>query len=98
MDLTLKRSWFFSDLKPGMVAWLGCTPNDRRIQVDFDTAASAGLGFYVINGAWRGVLYEGDEGCLYIIDERGERHQPVYIVEVEKEKAQEPAPGDEVAF
>ncbi|MER9176234.1 hypothetical protein NKH72_21900 [Mesorhizobium sp. M0955] len=83
LNLTPKRSWLFADLKPNMVAWLGATPDDRRIRADFDTIASAGLGFYVSNGAWRGVLYEGDEGCLYIIDERGERHESVYIVEVE---------------
>jgi hypothetical protein len=100
IDMTnISRSWSFSDLKPGMIAWLGATPTDKRIQCDFDTLPSAGLGFYVINGNWRGTLYEGDEGCLYIIDERGERHDLVYIVDVEKRTEEDrPIGEDEVPF
>lgn len=108
MDMTIKRSWFFADLKPGMIVWLGAAADDRRAQCDIDQRHRDGsLGFLVLNGAWRGRLYEqvveyenGEvSNVLYIIDARGVRHEPVYIVDVE-ERSIPPRrlPDDEVPF
>lgn len=86
MDMTPKRAWFFDELRPGDTVWLGANPNEVRIECFLDTERSVGLGFSVINGGWSRTLYEGEEGCLYIIDERGNRHEPVYIVGVEGDR------------
>lgn len=81
--LTAKRAWMFSDFEPGKQAMLGRNPNDPTIHVEIrKRTADGGVAFWVINGAWAGVLYEGDEGVLHIIDERGTRHDLVYLVEV----------------
>lgn len=83
IDMTPKRSWMFSDFKPGKLAWLGQFPGEKRIEVEIlNDRKDDGVDFYVLNGAWRGALYEGDEGALHIIDERGTRHDRVHLVEV----------------
>lgn len=83
----VKRSPMFSDLKPGVTAWLGKSPTDRRIQAEFqDEPVGNSIHFHVINGAWDGTLNcdDEDEGSLQIVDERGEVHENVYIVDIEE--------------
>ncbi|TGT90858.1 MULTISPECIES: hypothetical protein [unclassified Mesorhizobium] len=92
--MEISRHIAFDELTPGTIAWLGGAPTDRRIQAEFGTAHA----FYVINGAWRGVLHEGEEGCLHIIDERGVRHEPIYIVDVEARPRSIPEPMGEIPF
>lgn len=91
----LKQLVSFRDLKPGISVWLGTSPDEKRINCELRDWHEGGLTFYVVNGAWNGVLYEekihvqGDvyEPHLFIIDERGGRHDRIYIVEViEREK------------
>jgi hypothetical protein len=90
----------FSDLKLGTIAWLGLSPTEKRIQCDFDNHHSdGGLGFFVLNGAWRGRLYSSS--TLHIIDERGTRHEPVFIVEIQELPRVAPLPAlgeNEVPF
>ncbi|WP_456868409.1 hypothetical protein [Galbibacter sp. BG1] len=94
---TVARQHFsFDDILPNCVVWLGKSPDERRIECDFDgQKADGSKGFLVINGAWRGRLYEGEEGCLYIIDNRGDRHEPIYIVDIEYREEKCTSPSEE---
>lgn len=103
-SVTIKRSWMFGDLKPGMTASLGPTPSDIYVHAAIERREDdGGWRFWVINGAWHGslyeqhVTYENGEECnvLYIVDERGERHEPVYIIDVKEPKKPVPVEDDD---
>lgn len=90
MDMSVKRCWGFGDLEPGMFAWLGTTPSEYRIHCGLrKRTASGGIDIGVLNGGWGGTLYEQEvtyengevSNFLYIVDDRGTRHEPVYIVD-----------------
>lgn len=71
----------FDSIKGGTLAWLGSTPGEKRIQCDFGSVWKGEAEFHVLNGAWNGTLYDGPSG-LHIIDERGGRHEPIFITEI----------------
>lgn len=89
----------FEDLTKKTVAWLGTKPDEKTIHVEFGDMEDDGRTFWVINGAWDGVLYPEEDGsfCL-VVDQTGSRAHPIYIVEIDTTTKVNPVETVEVAF
>lgn len=106
IDRQITQSILYSDLKPDARVWIGAAPDEKRIDAEIERRENGGLRFWVINGAWGGVLYEqvvtyenGEvSNVIYIIDDRGVRHEPVYLVEMVEPKSTPGQKEGEVPF
>jgi hypothetical protein len=88
----------FKDLTNKSVAWLGTKPDEKTIHVEFGPMEDDGRSFWVINGAWDGVLYEEEGGGLcVVVDATGACVSPVYIVEIDTTTKVNPVETVEVA-
>lgn len=57
----------FEELTNKTVAWLGHRPDEKTIHVEFGDMEDDGRTFWVINGAWDGVLYPEEDGSLCLV-------------------------------
>lgn len=88
----------FSDLTDKTVAWLGAQPDQKTIHVEFGDMEDDGRTFWVINGAWDGVLYEEGGVLSLVVDQTGSCICPVFIVEIDTTSEINPVETVEIPF